>query len=275
MSAETKAAKMTRHVTRSLISGYLLMLSTSASGDLSVSAGAVLGHFDYKESSSSGESLNTERGIVPGIQANLALSLDNEMQVELSGTRFSGDVRYSGQTQTGAPLRTHSDFALTMADLTTRFRPFVVHNLLITPMIRAGFREWQRDILPTDKTLQLSEVYQWLEIGAGGSVCQNLKWKWLDTWCGQGWALYAFEGSVKVDLTEINAGQPLLRLGSMPGALAALSAGVGNTELGVFSHFWQFGRSNPETIYRPFGRLTIEEPASRSWLTGLWISIEF
>jgi len=257
------------------VAGVLCLQSARVFGDVSVSAGAVLGHFDYEERSDSGAVFNSERGAVPGVQASLDWAMGNGAGLALSGTGFAGEVRYRGQTQAGAPLKTRSDFTLTLVDITASLPALVFDTLQFTPMVRAGVREWQRDILPTERTRSLSEVYRWHEIGLGSSVCLATDGKWPDAWCAEGWALYTFEGQVEVDLAQAGAGKPSLRLGARPGARVSVSAEFGRLEAGLLGHFWQFGKSQPETVNRPFGRLTIEEPASRSWLTGLWVAFSF
>jgi hypothetical protein len=98
----------------------------------------------------------------------------------------------------------------------------------------------------------------------------------MDSWCLEGWGLYTFEGRVTVDLTEISAGSPSIRLGSKPGASVQATALMGPVEFKVFGHFWQFGKSDTKTVYRAGGgRLLVEEPASQSWLTGFAVGLKF
>lgn len=254
----------------------LLIHSAPGLADVQVEAGLVLGHFDYEERSSSGATLNQESGTLPGIQVALAFHSSDSGWVKVSGARFSDDVHYRGMTQSGRPLRTRTDTEQTFVDVTLGAPEISFHDYGFTPMVRAGLRKWQRDILPTSNTLRLNEAYRWHELGLGGSVCQNLTLDWLDSWCVEGWGLYTLEGSVKVDLTEISAGSPSIRLGSKPGASVQATALMGPVEFKVFGHFWQFGKSDTKTVHRAGGgRLRVEEPASQSWLTGFAVGLRF
>ncbi|MCK0163710.1 hypothetical protein [Marinobacter sp. S6332] len=241
-----------------------------------VEVGGVLGHFEYEERSDSGATFNQESGTLPGIQAELAFDVSDLGWIKLSGSRLFDDVRYRGMTQSGRPLKTRTDTEQTFFELTLGRPEISFHNYRFTPMVRAGLRKWQRDILPTSNTLRLNEAYRWRELGLGGSVCKNVALGWVDAWCLEGWALYTLEASVKVDLTEINAGSPSIRLGSKPGASFQAAAFMGPVEFKVFSHFWQFGKSDTKIVNRAGGgRLQVQEPASQSWLTGFAVGLRF
>lgn len=254
----------------------LFVLSLPVLADVRVEAGVVLGHFNYEERSGSGATLNQESGTLPGVQAGLAFHFPDKGWIKASGSRFSGDVRYRGLTQSGRPLKTRTDTEQTFVDVTVGGPEVSFYGYRFTPMMRAGLRKWQRDILPTSGTLRLNEVYRWRELGLGGSVCQNVALGWIESWCLEVWGLYTLEGRVKVDLTEISAGSPSMRLGSKPGASVQAAALMGPVELKVFGHFWQFGKSDPKTVNRAGGRrLRVEEPASQSWLTGFAVGLKF
>ncbi|WP_417521232.1 hypothetical protein [Marinobacter sp.] len=260
-----------------LLSAFpLLIHSVPGLADVQVEAGFVLGHFDYEERSNSGATLNKESGTLPGIQAGLAFHSPDSGWIKLSGSRFSDDVRYRGMTQSGRSLRTRTDTEQTFVDVTLGGPEISLHNYGFTPMVRAGMRRWQRNILPTSTTLRLNEMYRWSELGLGGSVCRDLTLGWVDSLCVEGWGLYTLEGRVTVDLTEISAGSPSIRLGSKPGASVQATALMGPVEFKVFGHFWQFGKSDTKTVYRAGGgRLRVEEPASQSWLTGFAVGLKF
>jgi len=254
----------------------LLIHSAPGLADVQVEAGLVLGHFDYEERSSSGATLNQESGILPSVQVALAFHSSDSGWVKVSGARFSDDVRYRGMTQSGRELTTRTDTEQTLFEVTLGAPEVSSHDYRFTPMVRAGLRKWQRDILPTRNTLRLNEAYRWRELGLGGSVCRSVALGWMDSWCLEGWGLYTLEGSVKVDLTEIDAGSPSIRLGSKPGASVQATALMGPVEFKVFGHFWQFGKSDTKTVYRAGGgRLRVEEPASQSWLTGFAVGLRF
>lgn len=253
----------------------LMLFSMPASAETSLEFGGVAGHFHYEESSSSGDRLNRESGVLPGLYGAFVYRLPLGEWFKVSATRYSGDVRYEGQSQSGVPLRSRSDAALWFADATAGWRGVTHSHLIFVPMVRLGYREWQRDILPTDFTRKLSENYRWFELGVGGSLCYPERVGWLDSLCAEGWAIYTFDGSVKVDLTELGAGQPKLRLGARPGAAIRFLATVGSLEFSLFGQLWKFGSSEPESVDWSSGKLVIEEPASQSWLAGLSLGFQF
>ncbi|NWO04424.1 MAG: hypothetical protein HLX50_01570 [Alteromonadaceae bacterium] len=237
--------------------------------------GLVAGYFDYQERSSSGGRLNTEQGMLPGVSLELSQPFGEHGWIALSGDWYSGEVQYDGQTQAGRSLHTQTDTRLLVTDLTIAGPGLEAYGMTISPLARAGYRQWQRDILPTSFSTGLEERYRWYELGVGVSACKGLVNSSAGRWCGELWALHGADGRVEVNLREIDAGQPELRLGSRPGGRMRLSGQLGSVTVRLFAHFWKFGSSGEQAVDRPGGRLLVEEPASRSWLAGLGLGVRF
>lgn len=250
----------------------LMLVTLGASPALAqwqASAGATAAYFHYEERATGGRTLNTERGTLPGLQLSLGYELLRGSRVRLTGTRYAEDVRYRGMTQGGRPLNTRTDTVLSFVDAELELAAFRHNQWDVTPVLQAGYRQWQRHILPTGNVRGLEEVYQWYQVGAGVSACHSLGFWVFERGCARALAGYSFEGDVVVNLKAFSAGEPSLRLGSKPGGALEVSVQAAALEISLFSRYWQFGRSKPVTVNRPAGQLSIEEPASQSWLTGI------
>ena len=136
----------------------------------SFSLGLALQDFGYKEFSNQNTLLDREDGWIPGISGAYSQQTD-KYSLDIGLTYLKGKVVYDGQTQGGTPHKTHTNEQIIDVSISLGFRD-VIKNLPKPSVLYfgLGYREWQRDILPTNNVLGLFEIYSWHYGFIGGKV---------------------------------------------------------------------------------------------------------
>lgn len=154
--------------------------AANKSASHNVSIGIALQDFGYKEFSDQNTLLDREDGWIPGISGAYSQQTD-KYSLDIGFTYIKGNVVYDGQTQGGIPLKTKTNEQI----IDTSISLGILDTLkLVKPSILYfgfGFREWQRDILPTGTVLGLFETYHWHYGFIGGRV-ELLKKENLSLW---------------------------------------------------------------------------------------------
>lgn len=185
--------------------GTLHAQSTQASLNLTAQ------QYHYRESSESGEFLDKETGTVPGIQLTVQSSLPNDFAAFAMVDYADGQLDYDGHTSTGARHTTNSDFQQWHIQAGVSHSFYVgIHSM--DWGLTLGHHSWQRDILPSNGVLGLSEKYQWFHAGVfvSAPLWQHNQHSFEAR--VQGFRL--FEPTIQVDLQPI--GGPEQRLISKP-----------------------------------------------------------
>lgn len=255
----------------------LLALAPNAPADNAFGIGPDLLYFDYREFDRDDNRLNEEQGVLPGIRLHTRAHIGT-LFTGFEASIHGGDVDYTGQTQAGAPLHTHTATRLiTLAGhLGTRLDalPGRWHGF-----VHAARRYWNRDIQGTGDVQGLFERYRWTEAGAG------LRHAWPAGTRGD-WhhsvelgAFAVIDGSVRVELSNLEGrdwDDITLALGDATGLRLRYRAthplGHGRTlHIEPYLAFWSFGRSPTRPIHangEPTGS-RIAEPRSESRRFGL------
>jgi hypothetical protein len=116
--------------------------------------------FNHQEVGEKGNSLNQEKGVLPGIAARIT----NTSYLGNLSAKFSfhsNAVEYNGQTSSGLPVNTRTaekifDGALQLErqfQIATKLSGYLYTGL--------GYHEWERDIYSTATVSGLLETYQW------------------------------------------------------------------------------------------------------------------
>lgn len=139
--------------------------------EFGLSASLELMHFHYRETDLSGEELNREEGVLPGIGLQLQMK-KGPWFTQLGGSMHRGHVDYDGQTQTGNPVTTRTRTELYSIALQAGRRLGGGDRSHWSPFVRLSGQWWDRDIQSTANVQGLFETYQWNEAGAG------LQYRW-------------------------------------------------------------------------------------------------
>jgi hypothetical protein len=135
-----------------------------------VSLGFALQDFGYKEFDDQDTLLDREDGWISGISGTLSTQTE-KYSLDIGISYLNGNVVYDGQLQNGTPHKTKTNEQIFDASISLGF--FDVIKNLPKPSVLyfgLGFREWQRDILPTSTVLGLFEIYSWHYGFIGGKI---------------------------------------------------------------------------------------------------------
>jgi len=241
-----------------------------------VQAGISSQNFHYKETDAQGAMLDREDGLLPGVE--IAARIRNGRYTSLiTASLHGGTITYDGQTQGGSSLTT--DTQERIADVAVSIMR-TIDPSSTSPRLSAGFgyREWRRDIQPTNFTSGLYETYRWpyWMLGVNADFLQNGHWK-----AGLDWRLMRpIYPTIEI---EADGFDPLtLDLG------ARLSVYVGfpveyrfrSKQSIVIRPYWQtwfLERSNSKRLYsngNPTG-LIATEPDSETVILGITASLRF
>jgi hypothetical protein len=248
--------------------------STPLVADAQIGTSIKLLNFNYEEFNDSGESLNKESGIIPGFSFTASRHL-NGFNNTISFEAYDGEVDYDGQLQSGTPHSTRTNETLYRAFYKLSWSP-MENNISIYG--KSTWQQWDRDVLPVNNISGLFEQYQWwaFEIGVFTTLFENNTDKWLLEFG----ASKINNGTIKIDLSSQNFGQPELKLGNGSGISVALIYQhklTDRNELGLSLHYqrWTFGRSNTKTISNGFITIDITEPRSVSNHTALSLGYKY
>jgi hypothetical protein len=235
-----------------------------------------LQNFHYKETDAQGALLDLEDGLLPGVEGGIGVHNDGYTLL-LSGSLHGGTITYDGQTQSGTPLTTDTEERIVDVSALIKF-----HTGRSKDSLRVieglGYREWRRDIQPTNISSRLYEVYRWryLMLGMEADVFHNGQWK----------ASFDLRLTRPVHPTiEIDASiyDPLtLELGARYGMnfRFPIEYRFASRQAIVITPYWQtwfLERSNSKRLYsngNPTG-LIATEPDSETVILGITASLRF
>lgn len=144
----------------------------ASSYSLSISADTT--QFDYAETDYSGQLLDTEKNSFGDI-AGFTLSIDPAFSgFYLTASYSSGETDYIGGTDLNPTYGSHRTTTdNTVVDYSAGFKsiiPLGMRGEVEMPFkVGLGYREWSRDIRPTQSVLGYEEIYDWgyFDIGIG------------------------------------------------------------------------------------------------------------
>lgn len=231
--------------------------------DTTIEASARLLNFNYEEFDQSGQSLDKETGIIPGLSIATSKTLNNFTNT-IGFEAYSGQVDYDGHTQSGAPHTTITDEKLLQLFYKLNWSPA---NYKSSIYGKVAWQQWDRNIFPANNISGLFEQYQWWAFEAG--LLATLFENDINKWQLEFGVSKISNGTIKIDLETQGFGQPELNLGNGSGVSAALIflhnlTNRDNIELSLQHRYWTFGRSNSETISNGLNTITITEPRSVS-----------
>lgn len=233
---------------------------------LSISPGIM--YFNYEEFDTSGVTLDTEIGFLPGVSA----TLENDL-MSAGAHIFTGDVTYDGQTQSGIPHKTDTDESLYYLFYRFNIPSNVNHRNFF---IGVNYQLWERFIKASNGVGSLYEEYTWWSLEAGITVDKFLSGNSNVNLEVAGFR--TFNGEILIDLENAGFGEPVLNLGDKFGLRSQLSleleSGTSSvTSIGLEYTYWGFGRSNTAILSDGINTISIVEPESKSNLLRFFIQI--
>lgn len=259
-----------------LLSGIILPLCAhSESVDTFIKLGVSAQDFGYKEFNDQNALLDREDGFMPGLE----IEIGNEWQ-DMAGVfryeLFDGQVDYDGQTQLGVPITTRTDERVTNVEVLFRYNVKSLSKNNVKLTIGLGDRIWRRDILATNITSGLSEIYRWKYFTVGGEAIVWQRGKWsagIDVRL-----LRTIRPTMTLDLVGFDAAT--LNLGSRNSARInfPLQFTDGTGRQWMFTPYWEswrLGRSADQYLISGGVPTTaiVYEPRSETNIAGVTISL--
>jgi len=258
---------MYRHTVISFLLFSIALFANKAANANSIEVSTNIYHFNYQEFDTSNQSLNQEKGYLPGIKLEFNHAYKESHFIPYISLQ-DGTANYRGNTQNGQPHRTKTEEQILQLGLD------VIGNKLEKMPLHLifGFRYWQwdRNILTKNNTLGLHEVYTWNEFNLGirlKTKIQNNSFYWANIS-----ALHTFDPDIKIFLENT---KETLDMKSKNGFRVHIGKSWNNNQkhhfsISIISEFWEFGRSNSVFTNDFFGSSTlITEPRSESFNTGI------
>jgi hypothetical protein len=246
----------------------LLFTLPTCSNAIELGISGELMFFDYEEVDPLGNSLNREKGLIPGLTFSGIHQYDNiSNTLELS--IYDGQVDYNGQTQAGQPHQTTTEETILRLTYRLGWSPASTRAAFYGS---AYWQQWERDIQATNGIAGLFERYEWWTVEAGVQApffrddSQHL---FLEMGM-----LATRNGDIMIDLGPFGYGSHTLNLGNSIGFASALKyqlkqAQNGRLQFGLQFKTWDFGRSNSKTISNGSSTITITEPESTTYQTTI------
>lgn len=233
--------------------------SNSHAVDLRIAA--ELMNFDYEEKDLSGNTLNRETGMIPGITLAAELPyrrINNTFEFSV----YDGQVDYDGQTNAGQPHQTTTEESIYRLLYKLSWSPLSTEAVIYG---KTYWQLWDRDIQPNNGAGGLLERYQWWTVEVGGQL-PFIKNDHHELLLELG-LLGTFNGTIMIDLNSLGFGEPVLDLGDSIGFSGELKYEFKQTDnssvqFGILVKTWEFGRSNSKTISNGSSAITITEPDS-------------
>lgn len=129
-------------------------------------------NFEWKEYGDSDEELLKESGPLFSLGGSLDFAIQPDLHLEGLGELFFGSVDYDGQTQTGVPATTTTDYAGLRAEGRGVFDVPAGRDAKVKPFAGAGGRAWLRKINDSDvgKGYEESWITIYGFVGLGGEA---------------------------------------------------------------------------------------------------------
>jgi len=135
-------------------------LATSTPPNIHLQLGFSIIDFNHQEVGEKGNSLNHEKGVLPGIAAGM-IKTNPLGNLSAKFSFHSNTVEYNGQTSSGLPVNTRTAEKIFAGALQLE-RHFQIGTKLSAYLYTGlGYHEWERDIYSTATVSGLLETYQW------------------------------------------------------------------------------------------------------------------
>jgi hypothetical protein len=257
-----------------IIPAILLCHSAVSLAETQLSISPALLHFDYTEFSTTDQTLDTETGWLPGLEASLKYVITSNWSASINTSYYQGKVDYDGQTQQGTPHTTDTETSLFR--LGARADRLIYEDIDL--FIAAQSHQWERDIQDNNNISGIDETYEWYEYSLGLNTDFVITKK--DRIKLEASYLLIRNATVFVDLSRVDLGTTTLDLGDGAGARLNLSwlhqyKSDFNLGLGFFFEGWNFGRSNTRQLENGTSIIFVTEPRSETRNIGLKLNIEY
>lgn len=225
--------------------------------------------FTWKEYDDSGSQLLKESGLLSAMGASVRADIAESLVLRGRGELFGGTVNYDGQTQTGTPVETDTNYAGFKMEGNIGWKFKVSEKSSLEPFAGLGYRWWLRDMQDTLYVAGYEETWWsfYARLGVHGD----------HTFSGQ---LKAFaEAGVKlpvsnknkVDLNVIGLSTVTVEPGNKASVFVEAGLKWTRFKASLFYEGMRFSRSDPVTV----DNYQIWQPESKADMFGINIGMDF
>jgi len=225
--------------------------------------------FTWKEYGDNGSQLLKESGPIYAVGGSVSPDTVGSLVLRAKGELFIGTVDYDGQTQSGRPVETDTDYTGLKAEGDLGWRITETDDCSLEPFVGLGYRRWQRDIQDTVGAIGYEETWRSLysRLGIRGEY----------TGSGQ---LTAFaEAGVKmplstenkVDLSVMGLPTVTLRPGNEASAFAETGLKWIRFKASLFYEGMRFSKSHPVIV----SNVRVWQPESKADIFGINVGMDF
>ena len=245
-------------------------LNLHASPTTSVSFTPTLTSFHFEEFNENNKSLNTEKGVLPGIGVSIRRShkyLNSEWELAM----LDGSVKYEGFTNKGSIETTNTQERIVSLNLLLNKSFYDNNNYSVAVTSQFGYRYWKRNIESTQTTMGPLEFYTWTYFGAGLSLGYSTEKIKLDTRLT---FLLAPQANIAFHLPEFDTTKT--SLGQTRGLEFNFSVSDKKQiiSLVAFAKVWSIQKNRPVTLHKNGAptNILLTEPKSDTKIIGIGLN---
>ncbi len=225
--------------------------------------------FTWKEYDNSGSQLLKESGLISAMGASVRSDITELLVLRGRGELFGGTVDYDGQTQTGTPVKTDTNYAGFKIEGNLGWKFMVAEKSSLEPFAGLGYRWWQRDIQDTLYAAGYEETwwsfYARLGIHGDHTFSEQLK-----AFAETGVKLPVSNRN-KVDLSVIGLSTVTVEPANKASVFAEAGLKWTRFKASLFYEGMRFSKSDPVTV----NDVQVWQPESKADMFGINVGMDF
>ncbi len=226
--------------------------------------------FTWKEYDDNGSRLLRESGPLFGVGASFkSVAPGGPAAFTARGEFYGGITDYDGQTQSGTPVTTETEYVGYKVEGTLGLRLFSAGELRFEPFAGLGYRWWLRDIQDTANSVGYEE--RWWSIYGRIGIRGDRAFSPRERFFATAGVILPFYSENKADLSAFGFGDISLEPEGSPSFFAEAGYGRDTLKVGIFYEGLRFSKSDPVTS----GNYIFWQPESEADTLGINLYFTF
>jgi hypothetical protein len=225
--------------------------------------------FTWKEYNDSGSQLLKESGPISAIGSSVRSDIARSLVLKGKGELFGGTVNYDGQTQSGTPVETDTNYAGLEVEGNLGWKFMVTEKSSLEPFAGLGYRWWQRDLQDTVSASGYKETwwsfYARLGIHGDHTFSEQVK-----AFAEAGLKI-PLKNKNKVDLSGIGLSTVTVEPGNKASVFAEAGLKWTRFKTSLFYEGMRFSKSDPVTV----SNVRVWQPESKADTFGISVGMDF
>jgi len=225
--------------------------------------------FTWKEYDDRGSQLLKESGLISGIGSSVRSDIADSLVLRAKGELFGGTVNYDGQTQTGTPAETDTDYVGLKIEGNLGWKFMVAEKSSLEPFAGLGYRWWQRDIRDTLYAAGYEETW-WSFYARLGIHGNHIFSGQLKAFAEAGVKIPAINKN-KVDLNVVGLSTVTVEPGNKASVFAEAGIKWTRFKASLFYEGMRFSKSDPVIV----NNVQVWQPESKADIFGVNVGMDF